>query len=66
PGKQRATLFDMIVLPPELDRETLEVERNLLRKELRRLVEFADLAVNAGEARMKLLSLQKRYGLMDI
>jgi len=66
PGKQRATLFDMIVLPPELDRETLEVERNLLRKELRRLVEFADLAVNAGEARMKLLSLQKRYGLLDI
>jgi len=66
PGKERATLFDMIVLPPELDRETLEVERNLLRKELRRLVEFADLADNAGEARMKLLSLQKRYGLLDI
>jgi len=66
PGKQRATLFDMIVLPPMLDRETLEIERNLLRKELRRLVEFADLAVNAGEARMKLLSLQKRYGLLDI
>ena len=66
PGKQRATLFDMIVLPPELDRETLEVERTLLRKELRRLVEFADLADNAGEARSKLLALQKRYGLLDI
>ncbi len=66
PGKERATLFDTIVLPPELDRETLQVERNLLRRELRRLVEFADLADNAGEARMKLLSLQKRYGLLDI
>lgn len=66
PGKERATLFDMIVLPPELDRETLEVERNLLRKELRRFVEFADLADNAGEARMKLLALQKRYGLLDL
>lgn len=66
PGKERATIFDMIVLPPELDRETLEVERNLLRKELRRFVEFADLADNAGEARMKLLHLQKRYGLLDI
>jgi DNA phosphorothioation system restriction enzyme len=66
PGKQRATLFDMIVLPPELDRETLEVERSLLRKELKRLVEFADLADNAGEARVKLLALQKRYGLLDI
>ncbi|HLP89766.1 MAG TPA: DNA phosphorothioation system restriction enzyme [Nostocaceae cyanobacterium] len=66
PGKERATIFDMIVLPPDLDRDTIEIERNLLRKELRRFVEFADLADNAGEARMKLLSLQKRYGLLDI
>jgi DNA phosphorothioation system restriction enzyme len=66
PGKERATIFDMIVLPPNLDRKTLEVERNLLRKELRRFVEFADLADNAGEARIKLLDLQKRYGLLDI
>ncbi|MEC4817356.1 MAG: DNA phosphorothioation system restriction enzyme [Scytonema sp. PMC 1069.18] len=66
PGKDRATIFDMIVLPPDLDRNTLEVERNLLRKELLRFVEFADLADNAGEARMKLLNLQKRYGLLDI
>lgn len=66
PGKQRATLFDMIVMPPELDRETWEVERNLLRKELKRFVEFADLADNAGAARKKLLGLQKQYGLLDI
>ncbi|MEP0752103.1 DNA phosphorothioation system restriction enzyme [Trichocoleus sp. Lan] len=66
PGKQRATLFDMIVVPPELDRETLEIERNLLRKELRRFVEFADLADNAGEARVKLLDLQRNYELMDM
>ncbi|MFM2064098.1 MAG: hypothetical protein RLZZ507_3769 [Cyanobacteriota bacterium] len=66
PGKERATIFDMIVLPPDLDREAIEVERNLLKKELRRFVEFADLADNAGEARMQLLNLQKRYGLLDI
>ncbi|MEP6515088.1 DNA phosphorothioation system restriction enzyme [Microcoleus vaginatus] len=66
PGKERATLFDMIVLPPDLGRETLEVERNLLRKELKRFLEFADLADNAGEARVKLLQHQKRYGLLDI
>ena len=66
PKKERATIFDMIVLPPDLDRKTLEVERNILRKELLRFVEFADLADNAGEARMKLLNLQKRYGLLDI
>jgi DNA phosphorothioation system restriction enzyme len=66
PGKERATLFDMIVLPPNLERQTLEVERNLLRKELKRFLEFADLADNAGEARIKLLELQKRYGLLDL
>ncbi|MEG4285929.1 DNA phosphorothioation system restriction enzyme [Microcoleus sp. A006_D1] len=66
PGKERATLFDMIVLPPYLGRESLEVERNLLRKELKRFLEFADLADNAGEARVKLLQIQKRYGLLDI
>jgi len=66
PNKRRATLFDMIVLPPDLGRETLEIERNLLRKELQRFVEFADLADNVGEARVKLLALQDRYGLLDL
>jgi DNA phosphorothioation system restriction enzyme len=66
PGKERATIFDMIVLPPNLERDTLEVERNLLKKELRRFGEFADLADNAGAARIQLLDLQRRYGLMDI
>ncbi|MBW4695613.1 MAG: DNA phosphorothioation system restriction enzyme [Lyngbya sp. HA4199-MV5] len=66
PNKQRATLFDMIVLPPALDRETLTVERNLLRRELRRVIEFADLADNQGEARAKLLGLQQQYDLLDM
>ncbi|MEC4983966.1 MAG: DNA phosphorothioation system restriction enzyme [Oscillatoria sp. PMC 1068.18] len=65
PGKQRATLFDMIVMPPKLDRNTWEIERNLLRKEIKRFVQFADLADNAGEARKKLLSLQDSYDLLD-
>nr|WP_199304135.1 DNA phosphorothioation system restriction enzyme [Nodosilinea sp. FACHB-131] len=65
PTKERAELFDMIVVPPDLGRESLVTERNLLRKELKRFTEFADLADNAGEARVKLLPLQKRYGLMD-
>jgi superfamily II DNA or RNA helicase len=66
PNKQRAEIFDMIVLPPDLGWKTLEVERNLLRKELQRFIEFADLADNAGEARLKLLELQSRYGLLDM
>jgi DNA phosphorothioation system restriction enzyme len=65
PGKERATLFDMIVMPPELDRDAWEVERSLLRRELKRFIEFADLADNAGDARTKLLSLQEQYNLLD-
>lgn len=66
PHKQRATLFDMIVVPPALDRATFEMERQLLRTELIRFVEFADLADNAGEARLKLLALQQQYDLLDV
>lgn len=61
PGKQEATIFDMIVTPPQLDRETWEVERNLLRKELKRFLEFAKLAKNAEEATGQLLTLQHTY-----
>jgi superfamily II DNA or RNA helicase len=64
PDKKQATLFDMIVMPPELDRETWEVERNLLRKELKRFLEFAQLAINASEAETKLLEIQERYCLL--
>ena len=63
PSKQQATLFDTIVIPPNLERETWEVERNLLRKELQRFLTFAELADNADEATQQLLSLQNIYEL---
>ena len=63
PDKQKATLFDTIVIPPDLERETWEVERNLLRKELNRFITFAELANNSSDAIAQLLSLQKQYQL---
>ena len=63
PGKDRATLFDMIVIPPDLDRDTWEIEKNLLRKELKRLLEFANLADNAEFAISQLSFLQDKYEL---
>ncbi|BAZ06705.1 DNA phosphorothioation system restriction enzyme [Calothrix sp. NIES-3974] len=65
PGKDYATIFDMIVMPPELDRQTFEFERNLLKKELRRLIEFANLAVNADTCTSQLIDIHHRYGLGD-
>ncbi|TVQ47152.1 MAG: DNA phosphorothioation system restriction enzyme [Gloeocapsa sp. DLM2.Bin57] len=63
PDKKKATLFDMIVLPPELDREIWETERNLFLKELKRFVEFADLADNSIAARQKIITLATKYGI---
>jgi len=56
----------MIVVPPDLGRESWGIERNLLRKELQRFVEFADLAINSGSARRTLLPLQEKYQLLDL
>ena len=61
PGKKNATLFDMIVIPPSLDRETWAIEKKLLQKEITRFIEFAELADNAAEARKKLLALEARF-----
>ena len=63
PQKQQATLYDTIVVPPNLDRDTWEIEKNLLRKELIRFMTFAEIADNAPEAISKLLQLQDRYQL---
>jgi superfamily II DNA or RNA helicase len=63
PGKTHATLFDTIVMPPDLEREIWEVERNLLRKELKRFIEFANLAENAQEAIKQLKLIQDKYSL---
>ncbi len=65
PGKTSAEIYDMIVIPPK-DVITYESERKLLRNELVRFAEFADLALNGGEARLKILEIQRKYDLMDI
>ena len=66
PGKTRAELFDLIVVPPDLGAEFWAIEQKLLRQELKRFVEFADLAINSGSARRILLPLQEKYRLLDL
>jgi DNA phosphorothioation system restriction enzyme len=64
-GKEFAEIYDMIVVPP-LEARSSVPERSLLRKELIRFAEFADIALNAGEARAIVFELQKTFNLMDI
>lgn len=59
PGKNRAELFDMIVVPPDLGREYWEIERRVLKGELTRFVEFADLALNAGKLEKRSIPCRK-------
>ena len=65
PGKDHAEIYDMIVVPPT-EVASSESERSLVRKELVRFRQFADLALNSGEALGKVLELQKHFGLMDV
>lgn len=62
-GKKEATLFDMIVIPPVLERDIWEIERSLLKKELKRFMEFASLANNAEEAIEILAILQTEFSI---
>ena len=64
-NKTKATIYDFIVTPPS-DMPINEVDRKIVAKELKRCVEFADLAKNFGQAREALMEIQKRYNLMNL
>ncbi len=65
PGKDAAAIYDMIVVPPK-ETYVTEAERSLVRKELLRFAEFADIALNSGEARAAVLEVQKQFDLVDV
>lgn len=63
-GKDKAVIFDIIVVPnlsDPLDDETLELERGILRRELQRYDEFAKLALNSVHALNKIGPIKRRY-----
>lgn len=66
PGKKEATIFDMIVLPPKSKEAYYESEKRLVRNEFQRYLEFAELAVNAGEVRGKLIEKLNEYSMLDV
>lgn len=70
PGKNIAEIFDFVVEPPaELTRRDspyYSLNRRLFGKELRRVMEFASLAVNGPEAMGRLLNLRDRLNLLDL
>jgi superfamily II DNA or RNA helicase len=47
--KEKAKIWDMIVIPPESEEESKQVEKNLFLSEVKRVVNFAALADNQVE-----------------
>jgi superfamily II DNA or RNA helicase len=45
-GKEKATIWDLIVIPPETNNDSSTVERNMFSSEVKRVVNFAALADN--------------------
>lgn len=67
-GKTRAEIWDFIVSPPDLsdcaEASTFNLERRLVARELSRVVEFCQTAVNRDSAAATLLDLRRRYNLL--
>jgi len=71
PGKETATIYDFIAIP-NIDQlrstwsDALNVERKLVERELGRVNEFAELALNRGDALRELRDIKKQLHLMDM
>lgn len=69
-GKDRAEIYDFLVAPPAgafpEDSSEFDVIRNLLRRELGRVVEFARLALNGPQATLRVEPLLTQYRLLNL
>lgn len=71
PGKKYAHIYDFIAVPnfeklQALDATALKIERSLVSKELQRVNEFVDLALNPGVALESLRSIKKKLNLLEV
>jgi superfamily II DNA or RNA helicase len=71
-NKKYSYIHDFIVIPRKLEEMDLvdslvfNTERNMIKRELSRFIEFADLAINGPIAHEQLIQLKKAYHLLDI
>jgi superfamily II DNA or RNA helicase len=61
--KIHATIHDLVVVPEISDESTFEMEKGLVKKELERVVDFANLAMNKTETYETLKSILDYYNL---
>jgi superfamily II DNA or RNA helicase len=64
-GKTNAEIWDFIVTPPAAaDDDNFNYERIMLIRELKRVQEFCQTAINAEAAAKSLLNIKRRYNLL--
>jgi superfamily II DNA or RNA helicase len=61
--KIHATIHDLVVVPEVKDESTFEMEKGLVKKELERVVDFANLAMNKTDTYQELKSILDYYNL---
>ncbi len=61
--KIHATIHDLVVVPEVSDESTFEMEKGLIRKELERVVDFANLAMNKTDTYETLKNILDYYNL---
>jgi len=70
PGKKIANIYDFIVTPPdfggEKDDNAFNMERELFRRELKRVAEFCRLAENGPQEINNIKEIRKKYNLISI
>lgn len=67
PNKRRATIYDLIAVPPQPRRGSAvsESERSIVRRELARFKEFASAADNEYEATSIILTIAASFQILD-
>lgn len=64
PDKRFAKIYDLVVVPSSVPTgSTFDLERNMVRKELERVVDFAYMAINKYEAIEAVRNVCRRYGI---
>lgn len=72
PEKKYAYIYDFVIIPPsyknvkDIDDETFNIERKLLKKELTRFLEFSKIAVNGAQAKQKIINIIAQYNLLNL
>ena len=61
--KTHATIHDLVVIPHIVNESTYEMERSLVKKELERVVDFANLAMNKSDTYLVLKDVLELYNL---